>query len=33
MMTVRAKRIKQWTFDKLDEQRLGRLKAAIAAEL
>ena len=27
---VRAKRIKQWTFYKRDEKRIGVLKAAIA---
>jgi DNA-binding transcriptional ArsR family regulator len=30
---VRAKRIKQWTFYKRDEDRLRALKAAIAAEV
>lgn len=30
---VRARRIKQWTFYKRDEDRLRALKAAIAAEV
>jgi DNA-binding transcriptional ArsR family regulator len=30
---VSAKRVKQWTFDKRDEERIARLKATVLAKI